>query len=258
MNNPFSEKMQNSGPVFTMGSMTLVLGMLIGLAWVTNRDKNERLERLPQDVRARLQGADFTAIQESQNELQQQIKELRKKITNYEETLAKQSGEANALNDSLQDLKVIAGLVEMKGPGIVVTLIDSRRQDLPPDAGIIHDYDLLRIVNELWNAGAEAIAIGNQRIIAGTSIRCVGSVVRINDVPMAAPIRIYAIGNAETLQGALFLPGGVADEFRDTDPNMMSVEQLKETKVPAYNGAIKRTLSTVADEAGKKEGSKKP
>ena len=60
---------------------------------------------------------------------------------------------------------------------------------------IIHDEDLLRVLNELCAAGAEAISINDQRIVATTEVRCAGPTVSVNNVRSAPPYVIKAIGN---------------------------------------------------------------
>lgn len=245
MSSPFASKQPLTSPVFTMGAMALILGLLIGSAWITRQEQGDRLRNLPGGVQGRLAGGDLGAVQEDLTKLQQQVKELREKNTEYETALAKQGGEAKALNNTLQDLKISSGLTELNGPGVVVTLKDSQAKDLPPDATIIHDYDILRVVNELWNAGAEAIAIGEQRVVTGTSIRCVGAVVRVNDFPMAAPIPIRAIGDPVNLANALALPGGVIEELRETDKNMVTIESIKEMKLPAFSGSTTKRWAKV-------------
>ncbi len=230
-----------------MGAMSLLVGLLIGLAWITKDAGTGRLQNLPPEVRDRLRRGDTVEVERQVEDLQAQVRTLRDQITRYEVTLSKESGNSKALNDALQELKISAGLTELVGPGIVVTLQDSRRPDLPPEAGIIHDRDILPIVNELRAAGAEGVAIGNQRVVASTSIRCVGPVVQVNGVGQAAPIEIYALGDPAELSQALELPMGVLFELRETDPTMVKVEQLKEIKLPAFSGATKLTLSRVPE-----------
>jgi len=73
--------------------------------------------------------------------------------------------------------------------------------------------DLLKLVNELNAAGAEAIAINDERIIATTEIRNAGNYIVINTNRYSAPFEIKAIGNPDTLEAALKLLGGVADDL---------------------------------------------
>jgi len=240
MNNPFTQRLAPNSPALALGGMTLLLGVLIGLAWVTNTSRPARLGAIPADVRNRLDmGA--TDLQEDMERLQLQIADLREQATKYEAALAKQSGQAKELNQALQDQKLASGLTEVVGPGVVVTLEDAQEAGKIDEAMmaevIVHDYDILRIVNELWNAGAEAIAVNGQRVVTGTSIRCVGAVVRVNDVPLAPPFKIFAIGDGPTLASALQLPGGVVAEMKEVDPSMVKIDVVEESRVPAFSGS---------------------
>ena len=79
---------------------------------------------------------------------------------------------------------------------------DAAPLSLPPvelSENIIHDQDVLRVVNELWASGAEAISINNIRLGPNSSVRCVGPVVNVNGAKVASPIKIRAIGDQDTL-----------------------------------------------------------
>ena len=65
---------------------------------------------------------------------------------------------------------------------------------------IIHDDDLLRVINELRAAGAEAIAINGERIVAMSEIRCAGPTLSVNNNRSAPPYEIKAIGNPNNLE----------------------------------------------------------
>jgi hypothetical protein len=113
---------------------------------------------------------------------EEEIRQLRQRINELENAFASGTKQAQVLSQSLQEAKMLAGLLEVEGPGIELTLQDSKKRpsgdspELLPELYTIHDYDLLRVVNELRQAGAEAISINGQRIVASTAIRCTGPV----------------------------------------------------------------------------------
>jgi uncharacterized protein YlxW (UPF0749 family) len=125
--------------------------------------------------------------------------------------------------------------VPVKGPGIKVTLRDSQKPLLSDEEGVIHESDLLMVVNELRIAGAEAIAINDQRVGLMTGIRCVGSVVMVNNVPMAAPYVVSCIGDGQQLESALRMRGGVVDQFK-ADPSMIVIEQVEQLVLSGHAG----------------------
>ena len=170
------------------------------------------------------------------------ISDLQEQKTKLENTLAQGTGQARTLNDELQKTKLIAGLTEVSGPGIYLTLQDSKtgppsNRQFEIDNYIIHDVTLQRAINELNVAGAEAISINGQRLIGRTGIRCVGNTAQVNGVPFASPYVIRAIGNPDTLAGGLTFPGGFMEWLQSYDPSMAKIEKKKLVVVPAYSGS---------------------
>lgn len=103
-----------------------------------------------------------------------------------------------------------AGMSPVHGPGLVVTLQDAQRdangrfpRDVSPDDLVVHQQDIQAVLNALWSAGAEAIQMQDQRIIATSVPRCVGNTLLLNGRTYSPPYTITAIGNAAAMQAAL-------------------------------------------------------
>ena len=105
----------------------------------------------------------------------------------------------------LTQLQIRAGLTALEGPGVTITLDDNKNILIgdDPNRYVIHYENLLFIINDLRNAGAEAISINGQRIVVSSEIRCVGNVILINTTRLAPPFEISAIGNPTTLAEAI-------------------------------------------------------
>ena len=87
-------------------------------------------------------------------------------------------------------LKMQAGLTALEGEGVIIEMDDGNRAantDENPNLYVIHDDDVLRVVNELRAAGAEAVSINGQRLIETSEIRCAGPTLSVNNVRSAAP-----------------------------------------------------------------------
>lgn len=107
----------------------------------------------------------------------------------------------------------LAGEADMNpvhGPGLVVRLDDAQRdangrfpRDASPDDLVVHQQDIDGVINALWSAGAEAIQMQDQRIIATSVVRCVGNTLLLNGRTYSPPYTITAIGNAAAMQSAL-------------------------------------------------------
>ncbi len=169
-----------------------------------------------------------------------EIAKLRDEITKLQTSIATQNRQGQVLNDSLQENKLLAGLSKVSGPGVVVTLRDSPKRTEDPllqQQLNIHDLDVMRVVNELKASGAEAITVNGQRITGQTFFRCEGPVIYVGRTPISSPIVIQAIGNPDTLYGAIMMQGRFLDEIRSTDTDMVDVKKVKNLLLPAYTGS---------------------
>src|ERR1700732_2287410 len=106
-----------------------------------------------------------------------------------------------------------AGMDPVHGPGLVVTLQDAQRdangrfpRDASPDDLVVHQQDIQAVLNGLWSAGAEAIQMQDQRIIATSVPRCVGNTLLLNGRTYSPPYQVTAIGDAAAMQAALAAP----------------------------------------------------
>lgn len=169
--------------------------------------------------------ADLAAVlastENKAKEQEKEISDLRHQVSEYTGALAKQQDVLKPVSEELQNLKVAMGLTEVKGPGIVLRLAEPGTRAVPsagaesPDSMyLLHDFDLLQIANELWAAGAEAVALNDQRLVANTAIRCVGPAIQVNRVAVMTPYEFRAIGDPKVLIGALNMPDGTLDRLR--------------------------------------------
>lgn len=238
--NVFLSSIRNNPWVTPVTVMAFVLGALLAVSLKTQQ--SIRSTSLPSNRFSGLAAA-YRDQQEQLKMANQEISKLRGRTTQYENEMASASEKAKLLNEALQEAKFLAGLTEVKGPGIEVVLQDSKKR--PPanspidiENYIIHDSDLQRVVNELHAAGAEAVAINGQRFIANTAIRCVGPTVQVNGIALSSPYVISAIGNPDTLASALELPQGVLTDIQAIDPNMVKVVKKNNIHIPAYTGSL--------------------
>lgn len=153
------------------------------------------------------------------------------------------------IQKQLKTLNSLMGTVDVTGKGIVITVSDNTNVT-SETVGVfdnisnylIHDKDLLRIVNELKNAGAEAISINGERIINTTAITCDGNVILINDKKISSPFEIKAIGSPEGLLGAIKRPGGYLEQELEDYGLVTSVEKQENITIYKYNGIINYTM----------------
>jgi uncharacterized protein YlxW (UPF0749 family) len=133
--------------------------------------------------------------------LQSEIAALRRSNVVAETAFLDLGDEVNDVEDSANDVGATAGFTPVTGPGIRIELDNGASSD--PETEHIRDSDLALLVNALWTAGAEAIAINGQRISPRTAIRNSGTAIEVNSTGIAPPYVVQAIGNPDTLSSRL-------------------------------------------------------
>ena len=143
--------------------------------------------------------------------LEESVEALNKELDLYRSKAADSGSYGTALAAELEKAELLAGLTDVSGPGVEVVMKDSASKNTTGDESdyLIHDSDVLSVINELRDAGAEALSINGERILATTEIRCSGSTVSVNNNRYSAPFVIVAIGEKETLYNALMMRNGV-------------------------------------------------
>ena len=191
------------------------------------------------------------SIQTTKNEIStinKEIEDLNKMLSDKEEQLAVlesiASGDENIidiLRDELEKTRAIAGFQEMEGSGIVIKMQDNMAEDAfgkEYNLDIVHDVDVLRIINDLKGAGAEAISINGQRILSITEIKCGGPIIRVNGKGLVAPFFIKAIGDPKLLNAAINAPNTYSYALKNIDQINIDTTVEDNIKVPAYGGRV--------------------
>lgn len=153
--------------------------------------------------------------------------------------------------EDIKKNKIFSGFSYMKGPGIEITMYDNMDSDiigLDVNDDIIHDIDILNIINDLKVAGAEAISINNQRIISTTEIKCGGPIIRINGKSFAIPFVIRAIGEPKQLIASVSAPGTYGDILKNVYKLYFETEINEEILIPSYDGKISYSYARPLEE----------
>lgn len=175
---------------------------------------------------------DLITLQREYNELKEKYDQSSSIVKEYQTNASSNDLLIKSMKEEIDELGVLAGTTNLSGEGIIVTLSDGQRSD-----ALVHDSDVLTVVNELKAAGAEAISVNNQRIISTSAIRCVGPVIQVNYQKVAAPFEIKAIGNAQYLESALTIKNGVSDVLRELGVGINITRQDK-VDIPKYEGSL--------------------
>jgi uncharacterized protein YlxW (UPF0749 family) len=175
---------------------------------------------------------------EARGALERQVGELQRRQAEYERATAEGRTLAEAMSKELENLRMVAGLKPMRGPGVQVLLRDAKTQPAGSTPVVVTYQDLVSVINELWAAGAEAVAVNGQRITATTGFGQVGGTVVVNLQRLSGPFTIAAIGDPATLEGALNIRGGLVEGLRALGLSIV-VSRQAEIVVPAYRGVMK-------------------
>ncbi|NLB18337.1 MAG: DUF881 domain-containing protein [Syntrophomonadaceae bacterium] len=218
-----------------MAVVCLILGVMLAIQFRTNEKSpvNPSADRWA-EITIQLDN-----LRGERDALSEEVISLRAKI---EDTASHQQSNAiKALNDELTKANMVAGLVPTQGPGIIVTLNDSAQVLQPgdnPNLGLVHDEDLLKVVNELKAAGAEAISINDQRLISSSEIRCAGTTILVNVNRIAPPFVISAIGDPDMLKSSLLITGGHL-KYIENFGIQYQIQIADSIEIPAYKGSVK-------------------
>ena len=182
-----------------------------------------------------------------------QLSDLQRQVDRLTAQAATRDGAVAAAQSSGNAGLLSAGLVPLTGPGVVITLDDApARPDgsLPvnarPDDVVIHQSDVQAVVNAVWAAASDGVAVMDQRLIATSAVRCVGNTLLLQGRTYSPPFVITAIGNAAAIRAQLDVSPQVAvfqqavDDFGLT----FSVRERPEVTVPAYDGPLDPEYAT--------------
>jgi len=174
--------------------------------------------------------------------LEESVADLRERVTDHEQRAAAGAAAVTALRRRIDRLVAPAGMTEVRGPGIQVTLRDSDL-DASPSGDlndlVIHEQDLQAVINALWAGGAEAMSVNGQRILATTAIRCVGNTLLLHGGVYSPPYVVRAIGDDVSLGDALDRDY-VVEALRTAATQYglgVEVAVAEDLRLPAYEGA---------------------
>ena len=174
------------------------------------------------------------------NNLDKQNQDLAKEIILLRNKLARDNSQRidKELKTRLDEANILAGFTPVGGAGIIVMLDDNpdlmlEKSDI--NSFIIHDINLLLVINQLKAAGAEAISVNSERIVVNSEVRCAGPTILVNLNRVAPPFEIKAIGDPEKLESALLSKEGELEALRLMGIRV-NMQKTNKVEIPAYNG----------------------
>jgi len=177
--------------------------------------ENKRAEELMEEL---------IRLQKSNADLRAQLSKLQEDVRLYESAKAGSDETARNLLKELEEARTFAGLTDVKGKGVIVTL---KGEGL----STVYDEDILDVINELRAAGAQAISVNDERVVATTEVRKADPYIMVNKVPMTEPFVIKAIGDPDQLHNSLLMIRGVVEKLQGYSIDV-KVEKSEEIFIP--------------------------
>ncbi len=210
----------------------LFLGMMIAVQVRATRQAEQNVPTARvQELTSRLK-----EVKEERDSLIIEVADLRTKLNQ----VSSGGSAGQAIRDELTKARMEAGVLPVEGKGVEVTLDDSPKELQPgedPNLYILHEEDLLKVVNELRAGGAEAMSINGQRILATSEIRCAGNTILVNTEKIVPPVIILATGNPENLKSGLEIKGGIFEQLKYWGL-VAKVEIRDDITIPGFSGPV--------------------
>ena len=233
-----NQKKRNNRMMYAL--VFLVLGFILSFSYRTlgPGSENQKL-RAELDPREEVFRANLIEQKERNKQLTDEITTKQKTIAEVEQVLSDSEENHDQLVKEAKSLRLLLGVVPANGEGVRVELEDGDYDPTQqnPNEYIVHESQVLLVVNELKIAGAQAVSINGQRLNANSSIKCTGPVITVDGQTYPAPFVIEAIGDAKALDSSLQLKGGVMDSLL-TDNIVMTIEKKKEILMPALRDDV--------------------
>ena len=196
-----------------------LLGFLLVAQFRATEDIDERLQVEREEDLARI----LADLSTQSDRLQEEITSLRLTLLAFENSAESEDLALRSLQSRLNELRILAGSVAVEGQGVRMTVEDPQRQ-------LTQDL-LVDTVQELRDAGAEAIAVNDVRLVASSSFTTRNGRLVLDGTPLTAPVIITAIGPSDTIAKALAIPGGALDTLQSRPEVTARVESLDELTI---------------------------
>ncbi|MEV7992218.1 DUF881 domain-containing protein [Streptomyces sp. NPDC086077] len=192
------------------------------------------------------------------DELESTVDKLREDVSARQREALKQSGGG----DQTELVGILSGAVEVHGPGVKLVVNDAKEAtsgaDSDPrgttgfsDTGRVRDRDMQRVVNGLWESGAEAVSINGQRLTALSAIRAAGDAILVDNRPLVPPYTVLAVGDGEGLSTKFqnSADGLYLHALQENFGIRTSISSEGELRLPAAPSVIVRTAQPITESA---------
>lgn len=181
-------------------------------------------------------------VEVENKQLKDSIREDTIRLSEYKISIENTGSAYGIMQNELEKAMNYSDYCRVQGPGIIMTMNDSQQEvEEGEDIAwyLIHDIDILEIVNELKMAGAEAISINGERVTSTTSIRCGGPTINIDGKRHAVPFVIRAIGDPKVLEASALSPESYIELYMEYTGIQVKIQKVENVIIEGYNGINK-------------------
>lgn len=220
----------------TLGVMCLLLTVALCVQIRTMNSANSTVSQTLADNELRDQ---VLRMKDRYDEALRNLENAQKELEQVRVEATQNDATAEIKEQELKENNMLLGTTDVVGDGVEVVLQDAAEQNssIGLSYQLIHYSDIQRVVNELKNAGAEAIEINGQRIVPTSSITCEGNIIKINGERVGSPFVIRAIGSQSLLYGGLSRVGSILDAISEAG-NTATITKVDNITIPKYSGVI--------------------
>ncbi|MFH8242032.1 DUF881 domain-containing protein [Streptomyces sp. NPDC018321] len=190
------------------------------------------------------------------DKLEESIEELRGDVSARQREALEKNGDS----DRSDLVGVLSGAVAVHGPGVKLVVDDAKNAgtggDGQPrgasgfsDTGRVRDRDMQRVVNGLWESGAEAISINGQRLTALSAIRAAGDAILVDNRPLVPPYTVLAVGDGERLSSRFqdSADGFYLHALQENYGIRTAISVADDLRLPAASSVIVRTAQPITE-----------
>lgn len=223
-------------PNLTILFFSILLGIF--MAWQFNQNLSNIA---PVTLRSiQITKNEINAINKEIEDLNRLMIDKKEQLKTLENTADGDEDIIDVLIGELNKNRAVAGFEKLEGPGIIIKMDDNKIEGAfgeEYNLDIIHDADVLKVINDLRGAGAEAISINEQRVLSITEVKCGGPVIRVNGKSVGAPFFIKAIGDPKLLNASINAPNSYTNIILRGLYNL-NIEATVDDNIiiPAYSG----------------------
>lgn len=252
-----ARRAENGGlPKTLRARLGLAAGLVLAAAVVTVGAAEARVSA-PVLAKERVELIDRVEAQtDSVDELERSVEALRADVQERQRKALSEDGGGHA------DLTgLLAGATPVEGPGVKLVVDDAKGTDQSgdgpressgfSDTGRVRDRDMQRVVNGLWESGAEAVAINGQRLTALSAIRAAGDAILVDNRPLVPPYTVLAVGDGEKLSTAFqdSADGLYLHALQESFGIRTRISAEESVRLPAAPSLIVRTAEPETDAA---------